>query len=67
MSFNFNVTSNGTVITGSLTPQGSKPNLTMLFSDGLTTLVATPAKTITLIAGTDINPQSNFIYITKII
>jgi len=40
-------------------------DLTLLYSDGLTSFDCTPIKTITLTAGTDSAPQKNFIYILK--
>jgi len=62
-SFDFMVSSNGSIITGSLTPADSHPNMTMLFSDGFTTLATTPPATISLTAGTDSNPQTNYVYV----
>lgn len=64
-TFKFNITSDGAIITGSLLPSNGHPDMTMNFSDGLTTLDTSPAVTITLTAGTDTNPQSNYIYIPK--
>lgn len=64
-SFDFNVTSDGADIIGTLTTSNGHPDLTLQFSDGYSTLVATPWPTITLTAGTDINPQTNYIYIPK--
>ena len=64
-TFDFTIASNGTVITGSLTPANGHPDMTMMFSDGFTMLTTTPAATITLTAGTDSNPQENFIFIPK--
>lgn len=64
-SFVFNITSNGTVITGSIEPSNGHPDMTMIFSDGFTTLDTSPAATITLTAGTDTNPQMNYIYILE--
>lgn len=60
--FDFTVSSNGTVITGSLEQKGTG-DLTMMFSDGMATLDCTPQATITLTAGTDTNPQINYVYI----
>ena len=62
-SFDFLVTSNGTTATGALSPSNGHPNMTMIFSDGFSTLVTTPDATITLTPGTDSTPQENFIYI----
>lgn len=63
-SFDALVTSDGTTITLSL-QSGTAGDLTMRFSDGLTNLDCTPAKTITLTVGTDNSPQSNYIYIPQ--
>ena len=68
-SFNALVTSNGSTIVMTLEKAGSG-DLTMQFSDGLTTLPTTPALTIALTEGTIPEPQENFIYIphdTKIL
>lgn len=62
--FNALVTSNGAVITMTLT-EVNAANLTMVFSDGHTTLDVTPGKTIALTAGTDASPQVNYIYILQ--
>lgn len=64
-SFDFIVTSNGTTITGTLSPQGSQPDLTLMFSDGLTTLDTSPALTIVLTAGSATVPQMNYVYIPQ--
>ncbi len=67
-SFDFRVSSAGGIITGSLTPTDIDPNnpdLTMIFSDGFSTLDTDPAVTITLTAGTDVAPATNRIYIPK--
>jgi hypothetical protein len=64
-TFIFNATSDGATITGSLIPANGHPDLTMRFSDGLTTLDTSPAATITLTAGTDSNPQLNYVYIPQ--
>jgi len=64
-SFNFLVTSNGTTVTGALSPKNGQPNMTMLFSDGFTSLITTPDATITLTPGTDIATVQNFVYILK--
>ena len=63
--FDFTVASDGTTTIGSLSPSNGHPNMTMQFSDGFTTLIATPAVTISLTAGTDTNPQRNYIYIPQ--
>ena len=64
-TFDFRVTSDGAVVTGSLTPADGHPDMTMLFSDGSTMLETTPAKTIVLTAGADTNPQTNYVYIPQ--
>jgi hypothetical protein len=65
-TFSFTVASNGTTITGSLENGGDNTrDLTLLFSDGFYTLDTTPAATLTLTAGTDINPQTNYVYIDQ--
>jgi hypothetical protein len=58
------VTSDGATITMSLEKSGTG-DLTMVFSDGNTTLDCTPACTIALTAGSDSSPQSNYIYIPQ--
>lgn len=62
-AFNFSVSSDGTTITGSLSPQDGHPDMTMIFSDGLTMLTTTPPATIALTEGTATIPQENFVYI----
>jgi hypothetical protein len=63
-AFDFRVTSNGTVITGTLTPTNGHDDMTMIFSDVDFQLLDTnPGATITLTAGTDSNLQGNFVYI----
>lgn len=64
-TINFTVSSNGTVVTGALSPANGHPDMTMMFSDGFSTLTTTPPATITLTAGTDDDPQENFIYVLK--
>lgn len=64
-SFDFRVTSTGGVITGTLTPANGHPDLTMMFSDGLTILDTDPGATIILTAGTDTDPVVNYVFITK--
>jgi hypothetical protein len=61
-NFDFTVSSDGATITGALEQSGGG-DLTMIFSDGLTTFDCTPAATIALTAGTDTNPQVNYVYI----
>ena len=64
-SIDFLITSTGGVITGSLSPSNSHPDMTMIFSDGFTMLTTTPDATIILTAGSDTIPQENFVYIPK--
>jgi hypothetical protein len=64
-TIDFSVYSDGTNITGYLKPSNDHPDLTMIFSDGFTILDTSPPATINLIAGTDINPQTNYVYIPK--
>lgn len=54
----------GGVVTLSLQQEGTG-DLTMKFSDGLTTLDCTPAVTIALTVGSDTSPQANYIYVLK--
>jgi len=62
----FVVTSDGATVTGSLTNSAdSGRDLTMVFSDGFTTLDTTPAATIALTAGTDIAPQRGYVYVLQ--
>ncbi len=59
------VTSNGSIVTMSLEQQGGG-DLTMVFSDGNAILDCDPTpKTITLTAGDDDNPTTNYIYILQ--
>ena len=62
--FDATVVSSGGTITMSLEQTGGG-DLTMQFSDGLTTLDCTPADTIELTAGSDTSPQANWIYILQ--
>ncbi|KKK73988.1 hypothetical protein LCGC14_2888280, partial [marine sediment metagenome] len=63
--FDFKVTSNGTVITGSLERTGTG-NLTMQFNGGeYIELDCTPAKTVIITAGTDITPVLRYYYILQ--
>jgi hypothetical protein len=61
-SIAFAVSASGGTITGSLERSGGG-DLTMLFSTGFYNLDCTPAATVTLTAGSDTNPQTNFVYI----
>lgn len=63
-TFNALATSDGATVTMSLEKTGTG-NLTMRFSDGETILDTTPAKTITLTAGSDTAPTENYIYIPQ--
>jgi hypothetical protein len=60
----FSISSDGGTITGSLTAKNGG-DLTMHFSSGEVILDVTPALEIELIAGTDDNPQANYIYIPE--
>lgn len=60
--FELNVASNGTIITATLTAT-SGDHLTMIFSDGFTSLDVSTPPTVTLTAGSATVPQENFIYI----
>ena len=64
-NIDFTVSSSVGVITGSLVPENGHPDMTMIFSDGFEMLDTSPAKTIVLTAGTDTNPQQNFVYIPQ--
>ena len=64
-SFDFLVTSNGTTVTGALSPSNGQPDLTLLFSDGFYLLNTTPDVTVTLTPGTDTVPVQNYIYILQ--
>jgi hypothetical protein len=62
-TFDFRVTSNGTVVTGTLTnPNVDHDSLTLVFSDGWHDFDASSA-TITMTAGTDPSTQTNYVYI----
>jgi hypothetical protein len=63
--FDFLVTSNGTTITGTLTPADYTGDLTLMFSDGFTIIDTDPGATVTLTAGTDPDPVTNYVYIPK--
>jgi len=58
------VTSDGATITLALQKSGGG-DLTMIFSDGFTTLDCTPPVTVSLTAGTDTVPIQNYIFIPK--
>ena len=62
-SINFLVSSDNINITGTLENVNNADDLTMLFSDGFSTLDTTPGATITLVPGTSEIPQVNYIYI----
>jgi hypothetical protein len=64
-TFDFLISSDGATITGSLSPQNGHDDMTMMFSDGLTLLDTTPPDTVVLTAGTDANPQNNYVYIPQ--
>jgi len=63
-SIDFRVTSNGTVITGSMERSGGG-DVTLMFSTGLYLLDTTPALTITLTPGTVSIPVKNYVYIPE--
>jgi hypothetical protein len=63
-TFDATVVSAGGVITMSLEQSGGG-DLSMIFSDGVTTLDTTPAATIALTGGTATVPQDNYIYIPQ--
>ena len=63
--FKFNVTSNGTAITGTLIPRNGHPDMTMIFSSGFATLDTSPGATVQLTAGDDDNPQTNYVYVLE--
>ena len=63
-SFNALVTSDGATVTMSIEQSGGG-DLTMNFSDGLSTLDCTPALTTTLTAGTDAAPTTNYVYVLQ--
>lgn len=64
-TIDFTVASNGTIVTGSLVPDDSHPDMTMIFSDGFEMLTTTPPATIVLTPGTDAFPQTNYVHIPK--
>jgi lipopolysaccharide export system protein LptA len=63
-SFDFTLSSNGTVITGTLEQSGGG-DLIMQFSDGETVLDCTPAQTINITPGTDSSPIGYMVYIPQ--
>ncbi len=62
--FDFKITSNGTVITGSLEKTGTG-DLTMQFDTAHVVLDCTPALTVTMTAGTDTTPVLRYYYILQ--
>lgn len=64
-SFDFLVDSNGSTVTGSLTPANGHSDMTMMLSDGFSLLDTSPSATITLSPGSATVPQQNFVYIPK--
>ena len=65
-SFDFRITSNGTVITGALSnPHATNTNLTCIFSDGFYDFDCAANGSITLTAGSATVPQLNYVYIDK--
>jgi hypothetical protein len=66
-TFDFLVTESGGTVTGTLTPTNGHPDMTMMFSDGMTMLDTDPSATIDLTAdvGTDTSPQTAYVYIPK--
>jgi len=63
-SIDFRVDSDGTNVSGFLTPSNGNVDMTMCFSDGFSLLDTDPFAYIALIPGTDTNPQRNYIYVT---
>ncbi len=63
-TFDATVASDGSIVTMSLEQSGTG-DLTEQFSDGITILDCTPPQTIVLTAGSDTNPQSNWVYVLK--
>lgn len=64
-TFSFTVSSNGTIVTGSLENVDDTRDLVIRFSDNLYTFDTTPAATVVLTSGTDTNPTTNYVYIPK--
>jgi hypothetical protein len=64
-TFDALVTSDGATVTMSLEQSGTG-DLTMIFSDGFSTLDCTdPVQTIELTAGSDASPQANYVYVLQ--
>ena len=63
--FIFDVSTDGTTVSGYLSPSDGNPNMTMMFSSGFSTLITDPDASINLTVGTDDIPQDNFIYIPQ--
>lgn len=66
-SFDFRVTESGGTVTGTLTPTNGHLDMTMIFSDGFTTLDTDPGATVDLTpyVGTDTDPAEVYVYITR--
>jgi hypothetical protein len=64
-TFDFRTVSNGTTIKGYIKPANGHDDMTAIFSDGFYIFDTSPADTIVLTAGTDINPQTNYVYVPK--
>ncbi|MCP4987024.1 MAG: hypothetical protein GY928_13535, partial [Colwellia sp.] len=65
-TFDFLVTSNGSIVTGTLTNADNiLDNLTLVLPDFVTFDTTTAPSTITLTAGTDSNTQTNYVYIPE--
>lgn len=64
--FTFTLSSDGTTITGSLVNKAdSARDVVLCFSDGFHIFDTTPPATVSLTAGTDTNPQINYIFIPQ--
>jgi hypothetical protein len=64
-SFDFRTSAAGATVSGILTPQNGHDDMTMMFSDGYTMLDTNPGAVVQLTAGTDTNPQTNYVYVPK--
>jgi hypothetical protein len=64
-SFDFRTSAAGATVSGILTPQNGHDDMTMMFSDGFTMLDTNPGAVVQLTAGTDTNPQTNYVYVPK--
>jgi len=65
-TFDFRVASDGADITGTISnPNATHDDLTLIYSTGFHTFDAPLNGDITLTAGTDTNPQANYIYIPE--